>query len=198
MEKKIEFEQVIERGCGIDVHKSLLVATIRGTGIKKETREYAAFERVVERCFIPKVSIRELRDLTRLQAKINRTDNSKLTAHHRFMLETIKESIKEKEMLITKLDKRIEEHLNLSKLEVDKDLLSNIPNERDLSSWQIRQSGWSTRKKRALIAVGHKILIAAYFILKEKKPYKELGGEFLINRKKATFAYCKMLFTKQI
>jgi transposase len=39
-------------------------------------------------------------------------------------------------------------------------------------------------KKRALIAVGHKILIAAYFILKDKTPYKELGGEFLTNRKK--------------
>ena len=39
-------------------------------------------------------------------------------------------------------------------------------------------------KKRALIAVGHKILIAGYFILKDKMPYKELGGEFLINRKK--------------
>ena len=39
-------------------------------------------------------------------------------------------------------------------------------------------------KKRALIAVGHKILIASYFILKDKMPYKELGGEFLINRKK--------------
>jgi len=39
-------------------------------------------------------------------------------------------------------------------------------------------------KKRALIAVGHKILIAAFFILKDKTPYKELGGEFLVNRKK--------------
>ena len=39
-------------------------------------------------------------------------------------------------------------------------------------------------KKRALIAIGHKILIAAYFILKDKTAYKELGGEFLINRKK--------------
>jgi hypothetical protein len=39
-------------------------------------------------------------------------------------------------------------------------------------------------KKRALIAVGHKILIAAYYILKDKTSYKELGGEFLINRKK--------------
>jgi len=39
-------------------------------------------------------------------------------------------------------------------------------------------------KKRALIAVGHKILIASYFILRDKRPYKELGGEFLLNRKK--------------
>ena len=39
-------------------------------------------------------------------------------------------------------------------------------------------------KKRALIAVGHKILIAAYHILKDKTPYKELGGEFLVTRKK--------------
>lgn len=39
-------------------------------------------------------------------------------------------------------------------------------------------------KKRALIAVGHKILIASYFILKDKTPYKDLGGDFLLNRKK--------------
>jgi transposase len=389
MEKKIEFEQVIERGCGIDVHKSLLVATIRGTGIKEETRDYGAFTEDIETLrdwlkekgithiamestgvywkpvfnileehfeiilvnarhiknvpghktdkkdskwiaklllsgllkgsFIPKVSIRELRDLTRYKRKLteqiasekNRIQKiledgniklssvvsnmsgvvatkivddlisgesdinklvgyrhgkmqaseselakslkGRLTAHHRFMLETIKESIKEKEMLIAKLDKRIEEHLNLSKLEVDRDLLSSIPgvgkegaeyiiaeigndmevfgDEQHLSSWAgmspgnnesagkkksaritygdknlrpiLVQCAWAASrtkgtylrskydslvgrrgKKRALIAVGHKILIAAYFILKEKKPYKELGGEFLINRKK--------------
>ena len=34
-------------------------------------------------------------------------------------------------------------------------------------------------KKKALIAVGHKILIAAYFILKHKECYKELGGDYL-------------------
>lgn len=34
-------------------------------------------------------------------------------------------------------------------------------------------------KKRALVAVGHKIIIAAYFILKNKEPYKEIGGDFL-------------------
>ena len=39
-------------------------------------------------------------------------------------------------------------------------------------------------KKRALIAVGHKILIAAYYILKDKVEYKELGGDFLDKKKK--------------
>lgn len=39
-------------------------------------------------------------------------------------------------------------------------------------------------KKRALIAVGHKILIAAYFILKDKVEYKELEYDYLQNLKK--------------
>ncbi len=34
-------------------------------------------------------------------------------------------------------------------------------------------------KKRALIAVGHKILCSAYHILKNKEGYKELGSQFL-------------------
>ncbi|WP_206363312.1 hypothetical protein [Sinomicrobium pectinilyticum] len=39
-------------------------------------------------------------------------------------------------------------------------------------------------KKRALIAVGHKILIAAYFILKDQVVYNDLGVEFLNNTRK--------------
>lgn len=51
MEKQkehITFEQVIERGCGIDIHKSILVATIRGLGIKEETRTFDGFTRSIE------------------------------------------------------------------------------------------------------------------------------------------------------
>ncbi|TRX60303.1 transposase, partial [Carboxylicivirga sp. M1479] len=44
----IEFEQVIERGCGIDIHKQVLVATIRGTGIKEETRSFDGFTEPIE------------------------------------------------------------------------------------------------------------------------------------------------------
>lgn len=38
-------------------------------------------------------------------------------------------------------------------------------------------------KKKALIAVGHKILIAAYHILNDKTEYKELGAGFLETKK---------------
>ena len=49
MEKGIiGYEQVVERGCGIDVHKSLIVATIRGEGLKEETRNYDGFTESIE------------------------------------------------------------------------------------------------------------------------------------------------------
>jgi transposase len=38
-------------------------------------------------------------------------------------------------------------------------------------------------KKRALIAVGHKILIMVYYILKTGMPYKELGKDYLNRRR---------------
>lgn len=41
-------------------------------------------------------------------------------------------------------------------------------------------------KKRALIAVGHKILIAAYYILKDKVAYKDLGYDYLDSRRKTS------------
>jgi transposase len=41
--KQVHFEQVIARGCGIDVHKKTVVATIKGSGLKKETREFSTF-----------------------------------------------------------------------------------------------------------------------------------------------------------
>lgn len=39
----ITFPSVISRGCGIDVHKKVVVATIDGSGIRKETREFQTF-----------------------------------------------------------------------------------------------------------------------------------------------------------
>jgi hypothetical protein len=50
-------------------------------------------------------------------------------------------------------------------------------------------------KKKALIAVGHKILIMSYYILKYKVAYKELGMDYLDKRKKdkITRSYIKRL-----
>jgi transposase len=39
----IQFEQVVERGCGMDVHKETVVVTIQGKGIKTQTKSYSTF-----------------------------------------------------------------------------------------------------------------------------------------------------------
>ena len=386
---KIEFEQIVERGCGIDVHKKIIVATVRGVGIKEETKTYNSFTESIESMndwlkdlkvthvamestgvywkpifnileedfeillvnarhiknvpgkktdkkdskwiaklllsgllkgsFIPPKEIRELRDLTRYKRKIieqvssekNRIQKiledanikissvvsstsgatatkiisamiggeenikellkyrhgriqssiedmasalkGKLTKHHKFMLQTINTSIKQKQELLSNLDKQIEKHLQASSLELDAELLQTIPgvgkdgaaymlaeiganmeqfpDQKHLASWAgmspgsyeragkkkssrinhgnkylrttLVQFAWAaTRtkgtylrgkydslvlrrgKKRALIAVGHKILTAAYFILKDKVEYRELGYDYLQNLKK--------------
>jgi hypothetical protein len=37
---EVSFRQVVSRGCGLDVNKKVIVATIDGEGIKKQTREF--------------------------------------------------------------------------------------------------------------------------------------------------------------
>ena len=39
----IELEQVVGRGCGMDVHKETVVATVAGVGITQETRTFSTF-----------------------------------------------------------------------------------------------------------------------------------------------------------
>lgn len=39
----IQFDQVVERGAGMDVHKEIIVVTIRGKGIKTETKSFKTF-----------------------------------------------------------------------------------------------------------------------------------------------------------
>lgn len=43
LEGSIEFEQVIERGAGIDVHKETVVVTVQGKGIQTMTRTFGTF-----------------------------------------------------------------------------------------------------------------------------------------------------------
>lgn len=39
----IQFRQVVSRGCGMDIHKKVVVATVQGDGIPKETRTFDTF-----------------------------------------------------------------------------------------------------------------------------------------------------------
>ena len=41
----VTFEQVVSRGCGLDVHKEMVVATIDGEGLERTTREFGTFTR---------------------------------------------------------------------------------------------------------------------------------------------------------
>ncbi len=41
--KTVEFEQLISVGCGIDVHKDVMVATVRSSGNDFETRNFSGF-----------------------------------------------------------------------------------------------------------------------------------------------------------
>lgn len=43
MKEKVEFEQIIEKGCGLDVHKENVVATIMGKGISTQTRSFSTY-----------------------------------------------------------------------------------------------------------------------------------------------------------
>jgi transposase len=257
----IEFEQVVARGCGMDVHKETVVATVAGVGIKQETRTFSTFTNslkelkewlkglgitdiamestgiywkpvfnvleedfavclvnarhvknvpghktdkrdsrwltklllsgLLKGSFIPPLEIRQLRDLTRYKRKLtqqiaaekNRLQKiledanlklssvvsdsfgvsatkiidallggeeeisellklchgklkpkeemlkealvGKLTEHHKFMLRTIKKSIKQIEEVITEVEQRIDEEVR--KYEVELDLLQTIP-----------------------------------------------------------------------
>jgi transposase len=40
MTEVVSFEQIVQRGCGLDVHKQTVVGTIDGAGLKRETREF--------------------------------------------------------------------------------------------------------------------------------------------------------------
>ena len=397
MKEKVEFEQVIERGCGLDVHKETVTATIKGEGIKQETREFSTYTRslislrdwllkngithvamestgvywkpvfnilgehfqiilvnarhvknvpgrktdqldsqwlakllmagLLKASFIPIKKIRELKDLVRYKTKLTRQVSSEknrfvkiledaniklssvltdifcvtgmkmireiiecdydpdkllyhvhgsvkksrseikeaitgyVTNHHRFMMQTILESIEKTEDIIAKIDSQIAEQTKEYGLEIE--LLKTIPgvghdgaigiiseigadmsvfpDEKHIAKWAgmcpgnnetagkkkssrasygnayiralLVQLAWSASrtkktylsskykslfrrmgKKKAIVAVGHKILIASYFIIKDKVTYNELGEEYLSNfRKDKLVAYYKKM-----
>ena len=48
MSTQIEFEQVIQRGCGLDVHQKTIVSTVRGIDVATETRTFGTFTSQIE------------------------------------------------------------------------------------------------------------------------------------------------------
>lgn len=387
MAEKVAFEQVIEKGCGLDVHKEEITATISGQGIKTETKRFGTYTSslislrdwlkkngithiamestgiywvpvynilgdhfkillvnarhvknvpgrktdqndsqwlaklllagLLKGSFIPKRDIRELRDLVRYKNKLTNQISSErnrlikvlesaniklssvlsdifgvtgqkllkeiiagdykpeqllhhihgkvqksraeikeaitghVTEHHRFMMQTIMDSITKHEETIAKIDEQIEKQTAEYSVEIE--LLDSIPgvgkdgaigiiaeigtdmevfpDQKHIAKWAgmcpgnnesagKKKSGritygnahirtllvelawaasrtkntylgskykslvWRIGKKKAVIAVGHKILIAAYYIIKNKVKYNEIGEDYLSNFKK--------------
>lgn len=48
MESQVSFPQLIARGCGLDVHKNLIVASVSGESIEEQIREFSAFTEDLE------------------------------------------------------------------------------------------------------------------------------------------------------
>jgi transposase len=46
----MEFESIIEKGFGIDVHQKMIMVNVQGKNIKKETREFSTFTEDIEKC----------------------------------------------------------------------------------------------------------------------------------------------------
>ena len=115
-------EIIIERGCGLDVHKGTVVACIMGTGIKKEVRTYTTLTTEIKR-----VASEEW-------------DNPCGRGKHQGL--------------------RSKYHSLVGR----------------------------RGKKKALVALGHKILIMCYHILKYRRPYKELGVDYLDRKRKDKIA----------
>ena len=122
--------------------------------------------------------------------------------HHVYMLQMIRKSIAQTQGLVDELSKRIKEILikydNVLELlkeipgfntKVVEDLVSEIgldmsafPSEKHLASWAGICPGNNEsagKKKRALIAVAHSLLTAAYLILSTGARYHELGAQYM-------------------
>ncbi len=70
--------------------------------------------------------------------------------------------------------------------------MGGIANETYLLSDKYRSLAKRRGSKKAAIAIGHKILVAAYFIIRDKTAFKELGEDYLSNfRKDKLIAYYK-------
>jgi transposase len=142
---KVEFDRVIERGCGIDIYKKSLVATIRGSGIIHRFLEDANIKlssvisnlsgatatKIIDAMIGDQENVKELVKLRHGKMKTTIEDlalalTEKLTNHHIFMLRMVKKSIQDK-ALVEDLNKKIDKMLKENEMVLDAELLYTIP-----------------------------------------------------------------------
>ena len=146
--EKITFKQVVQVGCGIDVHKDIIVATIRKSENTYETKEFISF-------------------------------TSSLTALKEWCTsEKVTHIAMESTGIYWKPVFNILEEGEFEIILVNARHVRNIPGHKtDKKDSYLKRKYeslvGSRGRKKALIAVGHKIIIAAYHIIKNKEAYKE-------------------------
>ncbi|MEB2309952.1 MAG: transposase [Candidatus Brocadiaceae bacterium] len=217
---------IVERGCGLDIHKETVVACMEGRGIKKEIRTYSTFTNdlvklkewlkgngithvamestgiywkpvynILEEDFeVVLVDARHIKHVP--SGKTDVCDSEWLCKLLRNGL--VKDSfVPERDMRelrdLTRYRKKLVQAISSEKNRVQKILEDANIKLSSVVSDTFGVSGSETRE--ALIAVGHKILIACYHILKQRVPYRELGRDSLDERRKdkITKSYVKRL-----
>ena len=161
----VTFPQLIQRGCRIDVHLKVVVATIGGVGIHKEPRSFNTFTSCLTEMkewllangitHVAMVRSVYLKKLSASPQEYLEDCTGFVEEHHVYMLQMIRKSIAQTQGLVDELSKRIKEILikydNVLELlkeisgfntKVVEDLVSEIvldmsafPSEKHLASW---------------------------------------------------------------
>jgi hypothetical protein len=142
-------EIIIDKGCGLDVHKETVVACVMGSGIKKEIRIQKVLEdanvkissvlsdtfgasgsQMIEAIMEGKLNEAEIADLAKGKLKSKKEEIREALVgyfqdHHRFMIKASLEHIKYLEKLISDLDQETKK--KLARYQKEYELLQTIP-----------------------------------------------------------------------
>ncbi len=146
----VAFEQLVSRGCGLDVHKEIVVVTIQGKGIKTMTKSFHTYTSslIKLRDWLKKHKIthiamestgvywkpiynpKQLLSMVHGCVKANRKAIEEsltgyVTAHHRLMLKKIWKNMHRLETTLSEVDRSIEKAIE--PLQIELDLLEQIP-----------------------------------------------------------------------
>src|SRR3990172_5770946 len=135
--------------------------------------------------FIPPIYIRQLRDLTRYRSKLNNNIAAEKNRLQKYLEDAnIKLSSVATDTLGVSGRLMIRD---IIKGNTDAEGLSELAKGRTKNTYlrdKYHRLAGRRGKKKAVVAIGHKILVMAYHILKDKVGYKELGADYLDRRNK--------------